>query len=486
MSLPTIKHETPSQRRHFRVTAPVGVLIGDRRHPTINWSVLDFKIGEYSGILTVGDTLDVTLLIPYQGFEIRFPANIRVATKNEEEKTLSGEFMEMNERQKEILEFFVAGLIRGEMDSFEGVIRRMDLPVTPVSLKPDVPLTPEEIAEQERKRKIGGLLYLAAGGIFSLVLAVILYTNLFQIKVRTAVMAAPTDIILSPATGTVKEYHVQEREQVAKDASLITFEDPKLEQEIERAGLRLEDALSGAGAGAAQGGGGAVSREAVAARASVRALESTVAVKAQSVQRLREMLAQGLARKDVLDRTEAEYYKAQSDLNLALQRLDQQSQKSTDKLSALSIAEGEYSLLKEQRERMLVHAAGNGRLLTRLVQPGASVGYGDPVAIFQHESPKYVEAYLTREEALSVSVGTEATVRFPSAHATTTFRVEEVDYASQLVSKREGRYVLEQAGLSRDVLVRLAPLEAEDSEEMGRVAPGTSAVVVFSRRFFGE
>lgn len=485
----TIKHEMPSQRRHFRVNAPIAVRIVDVSYETLNWSVIDFKIMQYDGTLAVGDQQEVELVVPYQGFEVRFAVLARVVAKDTAEHTLIGEFSHIDERQREILETFVTGLIKGEMESFEGVIRRMDVPVTPISLKPDLPLTPEEISRQEKRRRMGAVLYIAAGVLFSGALATIIYTNVFQLKVETAVMASPTDIILSPATGTIKEYLVKERTDTEKGALLVSFEDPELERDIERASLKLEEAMLLNGKSKTAGAESTPApdaKEVESANAGVRALEGSVGVKWKALVRLRELLAQGLTRKDAVDKAEAEYYQAQSELNNAKQQVGQLSQKSTSKLSLLSIAEGEYSLLKQQRDRLVVFAPEEGRVLTKLMPAGASVRYGDPVAIYQHDDPKYVEAYLTREEALSVKPGTMAKVHFPSLGFTAPFRVDEVDYASQLVSRRDGRYTLEQAGMLRDVLVRLVLPEGDDAEQFNQIVPGSAAVVVFPRSPFGE
>ncbi len=486
---PAIKHETPSQRRHFRVNAPISIVVDGTAYDTLNWSVIDFKLLSYAGDRNAGDSVFVELVVPYQGFEVRFPVKARITGIDASAQTLTGEFIDVDTRQKEILEIFVAGLIRGEMESFEGIIRRMDLPVTPVSLKPEIPLTAQEIAQQERRRRFGGALYIAAGILFSIALMVVVYTNLFQIKIRTAAMASPTDIILSPATGVVKSYSAKEREKLEAGALMISFEDPQLEKEIQRASLKLEEALIGAGKSKTDPNAKPIAQntqESDSARASVRAMEANVSVMAKSVSRLKGLLAQGLTRKDVVDKAEADYYQAQSELNEARQRLGQLSQKSTDKLSLLSIAEGEYTLLKEERERLSMHAPASGSLLTYLIPQGASVRYGDPVAIFQHESPRYVEAFLTREEAMDISAGQEARVHFPSYNHTALYSVEEIDYASQLIGRRDGRYTLEQAGLTRDVRVKLSAAPEEDTQALNRIVPGTSAVVVFSRSLFGN
>ncbi len=467
-----IEHRTASQRRHYRVNAPIDMRIDGVDYETVNWSVIDFKIKDYHGSLSVGEEMRIELNVPYQGFEVRFSVSAQVVKVDSADHTLVGEFVHVDERQREILETFVAGLIRGEMESFEGIIRRMDLPVTPVSLKPDLPLTPEEIEVQEKRRRVGGLFYLSAGILFSMTLLVIMYTNLFQIKVDNAVMAAPTDIILAPATGIVKEFVVTGAEHPKKGDLLVIFEDPQLEQDIARARLKLEEVKSSAST--LPGDTLKKEKEAVA---TIAALEKTVTLKENTYHRLRELLQKGLTRKDQVDKAEAELYKAQSELSAA-------RQKGADKQSLLSIAQGEYDLLLAQRDRLTLHAPKKGRLISRLVPKGTTVRYGDPVAVFQHDEPKYVEAFLTREEAIQVKPGTTARVHFPPYGYTAEYTVKELDYASRLITRRDGRYVLDGSGVTRDVLVRLMPINKQD-EILPRIDPGTSAVVIFPRSPLG-
>ena len=479
-------HNAPSQRRKFRVNAPISIMIDGDIYKTIDWSVIDFRVRDYKGSLKQGDKTTIVILIPYQGFNVTFEVEATITVKDEKNETLAGEFPHLNERHREILEAFVAGLVKGEMEGIDDVIRRMDVPVTPASLKPDAPLTEEELVEQHRRRQMGSVMYLLAGVIFSIALLVVLYTNFFQIKVRTAGMAAPTDIILAPATGDVRKFHVEEKSPVAEDTALITFNDPELEQDIERAGFRLQEALLGSpkeGDSESDYAAGD-SDQMKAAKDTVRSRRNALNIKAKSMNRLRQMMRKGLTTRLELERAEGEYYEAQSRLNHALEKLNSLTT-SGGKVVSLSYAESEYSLLKEQRDRLKISAAANGRIISYLVQEGSAVRYGDPVAIFQHNEPKYVEAYLTRDEAVHVAQGDVASVYFPAFGISQDYLVSTVDYASQLVSKRDGRYTLDQAGLARDVLVRMTPVEGAD-ERIAQIEPGSSAVVVFDKTIFGR
>ncbi|MFO1242921.1 MAG: hypothetical protein U1E36_06945 [Rickettsiales bacterium] len=392
---------------------------------------MDFKISDYTGNAKEDDVTNVTVSIPYQGFDINFTTKARVLKVDKDERTLVAEFLHINEREREVLENFVSGLLRGEMESIDNVIRRLDVPVTPVSLKPDLPMTPEEIAVQEKKRKIGSMLYLGAGAIFSLVLIVVLYTNFFQVKIRTAMLSAPTDIIIAPATGTVKEFLVDEHAHADKGAMLVAFSDPELEQNIERSALRLEEIMGQVSNNGTLDMDAATKRintdEVRAARAAVESLKANLAVKEKQMNQQKELTKKGLTNKVSYDKVQSSYFDTQNELNLALQRLGQLTQQSNSKLSLLSSAEGEYKMLKSQRDRLQVKSAASGTLLKYLARPGDSIRYGDPIAIFQHDEPRYIEAYLTRDEALSVGAGDIARVHFPSHNVTQDYKVTDVD-----------------------------------------------------------
>jgi multidrug resistance efflux pump len=475
-----IIHEAPSQRRTHRLNAPIAVFIDGIKYNTVDWSLLDFKVADYQGVLQKGIRTSVVIQIPYQGFNVSFQTEATVVHHNTTLKTLACEFFDLDERGKEILESFVAGLVRGEMETINGVIRRMDVPVTPASLKPDVPLSEAELKAQDRKRIVGSMIYLSAGALFLCALLVILYTNLFQLKIETAVLTAPTDIVIAPATGEIAHIQVKEREAIKLGQDMISFTDPELEQNIERATLKVKEAS------ATTGEQPEISPELASVQESIGALQRSLNVRAAALGRLRGMMGEGLAIRTDYDRAQGEYFQAKAELSKAMERLNSLKSNGTGTASLLSIAQGELALLKEQRKRLSIKAPADGSIVHVMQREGTSVRYGDPVAIFEHSQPRYIEANLTREEALSVAVGDEATVYFPSHNQEVTFRVSDVDYASKLVSRREGMYVMEQAGLSRDVVARLVLKDQDKAKLIDMVTPGTSAVVVFNKIKWGN
>jgi multidrug resistance efflux pump len=464
-----ILHEAPSQRRTHRLNAPITIVFDAMPYRTIDWSLLDFKIADYYGALEKGQSFSVIIQIPYQGFNVSFQANARVVTNNQHAHTLACEFFDIDERSKEILETFVAGLVRGEMETIKGVIRRMDVPVTPASLKPDIALTEAELKAQDRKRTVGSILYLTAGCLFLAALLTVMYTNIFQIKVETAVMAAPTDILIAPATGEIAKIHVQERQHVKAEENIITVTDPELEQNIERAALHLKETST------VSSHDTAASPETEAIRSSIRALQQSLNVRAAALNRMKQMAAQGLAVRLDYDRTEGEYFQAKAELSKAMERLNALKTSGNNPATLSSIAEGELNLLKDQRARLSIKAPTGGSIIHLMQREGTSVRYGDPVAIFEHSEPHYVEANLTREEALSVAIGDIATVFFPSHNQDADFQVSDIDYASKLVSRRDGMYVM-----------RLIPMEKNKEELIKHISPGTSAVVVFNKIKWGS
>lgn len=178
--LPEMRYEIASQRRHFRVSAPMRIQIGQHSYHAANWSLVDFKITGYAGTLQPGEETSVRVSIPYQGFEIAFHTNARIVRAEASDGSLIAEFTQLDEREREILEHFVCGLLRGEIEPVEGILRRLDLPVTPAMLKSDAPLTPAQLAAETRARRIGTVFYAIAGIVLSLVFTAVLYANLFS------------------------------------------------------------------------------------------------------------------------------------------------------------------------------------------------------------------------------------------------------------------------------------------------------------------
>lgn len=141
-----VVRERPCQRRHHRVTAPMKVQLPDGASVmATNWSLggirLDGLNTKDAPLPAVQDVIDLTLTLPFQGFDINFDVSAKVVRTKEEDGMIACEFIELSERANDLMNHFIDDLVRGAMATVEDTICRIDIPVTPISTKPDPTLT---------------------------------------------------------------------------------------------------------------------------------------------------------------------------------------------------------------------------------------------------------------------------------------------------------------------------------------------------------
>lgn len=227
-----ISYEPSDKRRFYRLTTPVKVIIDNKYYKTADWSVNAFKISDYSGFLDKGNEFIVFIEINFQGFTVKFEQKAKVLRKEEEKKTLVAEFIAVSQRNSEILSYFSKGLITGEFQSFDDIIKHIDIPVSDDSIQDFL----EEQSAFESKsfnRRTGIFIYIIAGFALLLYILNFYYTNAHLLKVDSAFVTGKTEILNSPSKGILKEIYVKEEEVAEKESPLFKIINPKIEREIE-------------------------------------------------------------------------------------------------------------------------------------------------------------------------------------------------------------------------------------------------------------
>src|SRR5262245_49773392 len=133
-----IKNEAPDQRRHHRSSLPISVRIHGLSYTVADWSLGGFRVEDFVvGGLTVGDHLLVQFSMVYQGLDITFTTEIEVVRIDSETRTLAGRFVQLTQREKEVLGYAMVGpTTNGVRASLIESLARIDIPVTPVSAIP--------------------------------------------------------------------------------------------------------------------------------------------------------------------------------------------------------------------------------------------------------------------------------------------------------------------------------------------------------------
>ncbi len=514
---PFIRHDAPSQRRHYRVTAPISATISGHHYPIANWSLSGFKIDDAQNRLQLYDIVTAYLKIPFHGIDLGFAATAKIVRIDDDKKGVAAEFINLGERERQTLESFAQGIVSGEMEEVDGIIRRLDLPVTPASLKPDAGKQQAPHLAEEKRRK-GMRFYKIAGIALALIVLTVLYTNIFQLKVTTAVAMGDNDVIISPTVADITSI-APLNTPISAGTPILTLADQKLDYDIKLAQLRMQDArveVSRLDAALElekqrlQAASGIVSKEWSSSADTVRTLKKNLDVKQASLQRIQDLAAQGFASQLVLDKVRGEYLDAERQLNEARQAEAKLAQEfstvkggfqvrdqmvvegiqDTEELrkaavEKLSIAQAELEFLQDRKIKLAIAAPADGRLVRVFAPQNTSVKYGDPIAVFQKGDRRIIKVFLTQEEALHITPGQKASVYFPYRWWSVDHKVTDIDFYSLTLSQSQGQFQWQnlQNNAFKTVIATLEPISDKETGLMQEIAPGTAATVVFNLLF---
>ena len=133
MAAVPVFYEAPSRRQYFRTTSPAEVTIGGRRYRTANWSVGGFAI-ERCSEAAPGERVEIGFAVDFQGFAISFCATAEVLRVSN--SSLAARFVNLGERESNLLRYFSSALISGQMVAVDGVLKNVDRPVTKTRRSP--------------------------------------------------------------------------------------------------------------------------------------------------------------------------------------------------------------------------------------------------------------------------------------------------------------------------------------------------------------
>ncbi|MEP0940379.1 MAG: PilZ domain-containing protein, partial [Rhizobiaceae bacterium] len=205
-----VVRERPCQRRHHRVTAPMKVRVPNGATVmATNWSLgglrLDGLDTNKAPLPADQDVIDLSLTLPFQGFDINFDVSAKVVRSNNEEGMIACEFEELSERAHDLMNHFIDDLVRGSMATVEDTICRIDVPVTPISTKPDPnPTNEAPVRRIPVKTIVMSAIYCVVGLLAFGYLGILLYSGTMRMEVRSAVVSAPLATLKMPVDGIVR------------------------------------------------------------------------------------------------------------------------------------------------------------------------------------------------------------------------------------------------------------------------------------------
>lgn len=509
-----IIREKPCQRRHHRVTAPLAVTIGGARCQGIDWSLGGLRISEFAGTCpAIGDRVELVIEVPFQGFAISFETAAVVVRQTDEDGGLALAFQDLPERARSLMEHFIEDLVRGKMASVEDAICRIDVPVTPISTKPDPnPLTQVPGRRWPLKTIFMSFFYLALGlAVFSYV-GVLVYANIIRLEIDTAVISKPIETVKMPIDGLVSTVFAIPGSRVQAGQPLIAVENRALEADIDQA----EIALSAANTALDR------ARERLAieqdrledyrlvnatelgeASADLNAKRAALDVANRHFKRIEKLHRKGHATERDLDLARGEVTLAQAAMDAAqelhkrsaalaaasetrhhngrefivdldLLRVEiQENEALRDQASARLVA------LLKQRERLFVRAPFDGTFVQQLHPAGAQLARGDLLAVVEEDVEPVIEAFVNQEEVLEIGLGDEATIFFPALNRRVEGRIVSVDRTTGFIDEQRSQYTWRGPDdRSARVVLELPRQAAEDVA----LTAGLPAVVIFNRR----
>ena len=458
-----VKRERPDQRRHHRVTAPLFVDYDGRRLRASNWSLGGVNFSDHEGQLPeVGDELEVGIEIPFQGFEIKFNTTLEVLRCDLETKMISGQFIDIGEREQELMQHFIEDIVRGAMSDIEDTIQRIDVPVTPASLSPDTPKgEPVPIKRWPIRAMVYSSAYMLSGVAVFAYAAMLVFSTYFNLEVTSAVISAPLEQVKAQAEGRLRWTQFRPGDPIVEGDVVLHVYDNKLEREIDLAGLAIKersneiaylmrrkvDELDKASAFAQ-----IEAKEIQQSRLQQESLQEQVnaarlihvraetlyskghapAARVEATQKklvelekeLESQKLELLTRIKVAEKNIGKRYFSGDNVIGDLQRITDEIKRAE---GLMEIDRQRFEIARRQRNRLAVVAPFTGTLLQLPRVNNSQIKAGETIALFEKNDQRTVTAFLTQDEVLEIEMGANVDIYIPATGEVASARIVDID-----------------------------------------------------------
>jgi multidrug resistance efflux pump len=513
MAAVPVIYETPSRRQYFRVSSPAEVSVGGKRYRTQDWSAGGFAI-RFSGQggdlpfgrpVQIGDPLPITFAVDFQGFAVSFCATASVVRLKD--GALAARFLDLGERECNLLRHFSSSLLSGTMSSVEGVLKNLDRPVTKLSHEAAAP------GAQPRRalRRVAiAALYLAAGlaiGGFAL-LAVL--SRVTQVNVESAVTSTPLEQVVSADVGRIVEMNVKPGTQIRAgeplfrvDNEIATHAVDTAREDLETAQIALRETTSRREQEENKRGVyQTISQSQLdVAAAKIKALTAQRDEARVEYERYKKLWEEGVVSRQLHDSKKATWDTREAELEQAIaeQKISATSAETTNsgmffsgnflvgdlaaaraaEVSArdqVKVAEEALQQASGQESKRLYRAPFRGVVLRVFKSAGMTVDRGEALIVLRQSGQEpYIDAYLTQDEAGDLAAGSRGTAliaatgkRYPvqvaSVDRTAGFlkdiqtpKLQEPQFGARLNEERSAYAKIEFVGLSAEERDSIAP-----------------------------
>lgn len=522
-----VKRERPDQRRHHRVTAPLYVTLAGHRVKATDWSIGGLKIASFPGELPEeASQVDLTLTLPFQGFDVTFDARADVVRANSDTRRLALRFIDLGERERELMSHFLEELVRGSMVDVEDTIQRIDVPVTPASLQPETKLIE---GVPVRRWPVKMLVMSAVYGLVGLVVfgyaAILAYSNFFRLEVRTAVISAPVETITATTDGRLEWGDVKPGNPVKAGDVVVKLIDSQLQRELELADLAVQEQMAKLG-GLKRRHLEELERIRAYAAIEMKNIEQTkleldslsrqLQLATQQEQRLRWLNERGYTTLTKVDEAARQVIALKKDLDVRRVELASRVELSEQNVGRrlysgnaitgaaeisgklaeieadirlgeheIAIAQQRYTASVRHQDRLAIRSPFDGVVVELPHVNEANIRRGDVIAVIEQRRMREVTAWLNQDEVLHVGLGDEATLFIPALRERLKARITRIDRTSGFVEeqKRAQNPGYRWRGpIDRTARVTLAFADQLKVANTDRYRPGLPVVAIFPQR----
>jgi len=416
--------ERPDQRQHHRVTAPLNVSFGGNSYRADNWSLGGIKISNIDRDLPKpGEELLIEVSIPFQGFDINFSAEFKVVRNDADSRMIAGKFVALGERERDLMQLFIEDLIRGSMSDTRDTIQRIDVPVTPISTKPDIdPGIQAPVGRWSRKTIFMTLFYVLAGiGIFGYLILMI-YTNFVRLEVRSAIITRPVIVEQALADSRVEQFFFKAGDQVKEGDLIAELYVPKIQAKID---------------------------------------EALVEIKRREGSLARAKKSLGNGKRLALSEKQID--------NLRLDVSEEEDELEASQLHLIKLSES----LSDHN----IRAPFDAKIIELRKPAGSNVIYKEPILILERSGPATIEAYLSQEQVMKIALDDEALFYVPSLKVKATAKIVSVNRTSSNLDESSSRYLWQ----NPDAKTALVTLEILTDRNSHSWPAGLPATVSFKR-----
>lgn len=509
-----IEREKPCQRRHHRLTAPLLVRFDDRKQVMASdWSLGGIGLSwTDSKLPKVGDEFEFTLTIAFQGYNISFDARTKVVRVSGDGKIVGFEFVNLSERSSDLLNYFSEDLIRGKMGTIEDSICRIDVPVTPISTEPSKNhITETPLQRLPIKTILMSTMYICLGLFVFSYLGILIYSNVMKLEIPSSVVSTELKTLKMPVDGIIRPINFEVGAYVEQGESLAIIEDYKLENDINNAKANIE-----------------------VAQKSIWRMEQKVKIEEERL-KLYQLVSETdkniakarlVALQEALKAADAHFVRI-SELNKSGNVTNSQfeSAKNNQAKAAAAVSEAEYILqknsametasdrrhynhkefvtdldmlsvdlemvysqleleikkleqLEERKNKLVLRAPFDGRVMNLYQTAYNRVGQDDPVLLLEKANDISVTSYLTQKEILSVGLYDQAKVFIPALNKHIPAKITRIDRHSLYLNKEATNYTWR----NDDERTASVILKLEVSKDIAEyITAGLPVVTIFNR-----